>query len=130
MAVAIISAASLLLLVSLLGFHVSNMRVKHKVITGMTDDPTSPVDKAVRAHVNNAEYAGVLMAVMLYLGMMEPALWVQIVIVIVAASRWLMALGFLVCETLAKPHPFKITGSLITYIGGPVLAVAAVLTVL
>ena len=126
----IICGAVLVALVLVLGFWVSIVRTQTRVITGAGDDPTSGLMKAVRAHGNSTEYAGALIGLFVILGLMTgtgalPG-WVEWTIIAVTASRALHALGFLVCKTLEKPHPFKALGSLITYVGGVVLAVYAV----
>lgn len=129
MTVAVISSAAMALLIFLLGFLVSIRRGQTDVMTGMEDDPTSALNKAVRGHANAAEYVPVLVALSLYLGLQSPAAWVEWAIIVAAVSRYLTALGFLTCATLARPHPLKVVGALGTYLAGIALCVAAVLTV-
>lgn len=129
MTIAVISVAVMAIMLFVLGYLVSTRRMGEETITGMSDDPTNPLRKAVRAHGNSAEWVPILAILMLYLGANEPALWVEIVIGIVALGRVAAAIGFLICETLAKPHPLKIFGALTTYVGGIIMAAMAVLTV-
>ncbi len=133
MTIAVLCAAILALSIFLLGFWVSIQRTRTGVITGAGEDPTSGLMKAVRAHANASEYAALLIAMMLYLALSStggPAFWAEIVIIIVTVSRIMVALGFLICQTLEKPHVFKAVGALGTYIGGAALAVAVALTAL
>lgn len=130
MTIAVISVAIMAIMLFVLGFLVSLRRGGEDTITGMSDDPTNPLRKAVRAHGNNAEWVPILAILMLYLGANEPALWVEIVIGVVALGRVAAGIGFLICETLAKPHPLKVFGALTTYIGGTLMAVMAALTVI
>lgn len=139
MLVAVLCAASLGLLVLLLGFWVSIQRVRTRVITGAPDDPTSTLAKAVRAHGNATEFAPTLMVLLLIVGValeqdmsrdpaaFGPVAWLMLAVTL---SRFLHAAGFLFCETLAKPHIFKGLGAAITYFGGSALALVAIASVL
>ena len=135
MTVAIISAASIGLLIFVLGFLVSLARTRSKVITGV-GGPTEFLTKAVRAHANSAEYAPVIMVLMLVVGvanearMVEPFAPLNLLMIAIAASRYLHAAGFLFCETLEKPHALKAIGAVVTYVGGVILSVAAIAAVL
>ena len=129
MTIAVISVAVMAIMLFMLGYLVSTRRMGEETITGMSDDPTNALRKAVRAHGNSAEWVPILAILMLYLAANDPALWVEIVIGIVALGRVAAAIGFLICETLAKTHPLKVFGALTTYIGGTIMAVMAVLTV-
>lgn len=126
---AVIVAALLCGMVFVLGLHVSLQRMKSDVFTGQQDDPTSALNKAVRAHGNTAEFAPAMAVLILYLGTQTPAFWVEIVFCLALASRVSIALGILVCPSLARAHPLKMIGSTGTYITGPILAVLAILTV-
>lgn len=122
-----LSAAIIAIPLFVVGFMVSIQRGKTNVMSGGNDDPTGMLNKTMRSHGNQAEWAGVLVAMILYLGTIEVAGWVAYVALAVAIGRVLHGLGFLVCETLDKPHPLKAIGALITYIGGPILAVMMVI---
>lgn len=130
MTVAVVSVAVMAAMLFLLGLNVSLVRGKTNVIAGVEDDPTSAVNKAVRAHGNNAEWVPILAVLSLYLGMNEPAMWVEIVIALCAASRVVAAIGFITCKSLDQINPLKAIGAMTTYVGGLALAVAAALTVL
>jgi len=128
MTIAIYCISAMALLIFALGLWVSVQRGRTNVITGIETDPTSGLNKAVRAHANAAEYVPTLGVLMLYLGTQPMAAWVGWVMIIAAASRYLTAIGFLACATLEKPHILKAIGALGTYAGGIALCVAAVLT--
>ena len=135
MTIAIACIAANAALVFLLGFWVSIQRsVGDKVIYhGETLSPESALAKAIRAHGNASEYAGVIIGVILatimIVTMKEDGVWpvwITSAIIAVTAARWLHAIGCLTCETLAKPHPLKAIGAIVTYIGGAALAIGLV----
>lgn len=129
MTIAVICIALLGLLLFGLGLFVSVQRGNSNVMTGVSEDPASMLNKAVRAHGNTAEFAPLLAVLILYLGMAEPGVWVIGAMILAVLSRYIMALGFLVCRTLAEPHPLKVVGALGTYLAGLWLSVAALLNV-
>ena len=130
MTIAVLCAAAMALLIFLLGFLVSLRRTQTEIITGLENDPTSNLDKAVRGQANAAEYVPILAVLSIYLGLQGPAPWVEWAIIVAAVSRYLTAIGFLTCATLARPHPLKAIGALGTYGAGIALCVAAALTVM
>ncbi len=126
---AVITTAAMAALIFVLGFLVSIRRTQTDIITGLENDPTSKLNKAVRAHGNAAEYVPVLAVLTIYLGLQGPVIWAEWAMIVAAVSRYLVAIGFLVCTTLARPHPLKAIGAIGTYLSGLALCVAAVLTV-
>ncbi len=129
MTIAIYCIAAMALLIFVLGFWVSIQRGRTNVITGIEADPTSGLNKAVRAHANAAEFVPILAVLMLYLGTQDVAAWVGWAMIVAAVSRYLVVIGFLTCATLEKPHVLKAVGALGTYLAGIALVVAAVMTV-
>jgi uncharacterized protein len=126
------SVAVLGMLVAALGAWVTTVRVRTKVMYhGERMDPHSQIAKAVRAHGNAAEYAGMLMGLYLATGLVYGAAaldtWVATVIVGVTAARYLGAIGFLICETLEKIHPLKALAAVCTYGGSLALAINVLL---
>ncbi|MDJ0921309.1 MAG: MAPEG family protein [Henriciella sp.] len=123
----LICSASLAILTLLLAVWTSIQRGSSKTIAyGAALEPTSAMAKAQRAHGNAAEYAGLLIALFLVVGFAYQgrdlgavASWT---IIAVTVARVIHAIGFLICETLEKPHALKALGALVTYIGGLVLA--------
>ena len=125
--VVLICGASLVILTLLLAFWTSVQRGSSKTIAyGAPLEPSSAMAKAQRAHGNAAEYAALLIGLFLLVGFAYQGrdlgglvMWTLIAVTV---SRFLHALGFLICETLEKPHVLKMIGALVTYVGGLVLA--------
>lgn len=118
----IVCAASQAILVAALGARVTSVRVKTgTMFHGERMDPGSALAKAVRAHGNAAEYAGMLMALFVLTGLAYGATpidtWVSAVIMVISVARYLGAIGFLICTTLEKIHPLKALSAICTYIG-------------
>ncbi|MEL7031638.1 MAG: MAPEG family protein [Pseudomonadota bacterium] len=123
----LICAASLVILTLLLAFWTSMQRGSSKTIAySAPSDPRSAMAKAQRAHGNAAEYAALLIGLFLVVGFAyqgrDLGAVISWTIIAVTVSRVLHALGFLICETLEKPHALKAVGALVTYLGGLVLA--------
>jgi uncharacterized protein len=115
----------LVLLYFALSVNVSRLRGKTKTGIGSGADPSGPLNKAVRAHGNAAEYVPVFVALFLYFAMSAPSGWIAWMVVIATISRVLHAAGMLLTRTFdAPPHPLRGIGSLGTYVGGFALGVA------
>lgn len=126
--VALSCIAALGLLLCLGGLYVSATRARFSTLYGCPGDPAHPLSRAVRAHGNTAEYAGLLAVLMLALALCPTApAWVEWTMVGVTASRYLLAAGILLSPTLARPHPMRAVGALGTYLGGAALAVAVLM---
>lgn len=127
----LLCAASLVILTLLLAFWTSIQRGASKTVAYNAPlDPTSAMAKAQRAHGNSAEYAALLIGLFLIVGFAYQgrdlgalAMWTMVAITV---SRVLHALGFLLCQTLEKPHALKAIGALVTYLGGLLLAGLAI----
>ncbi len=127
----IFCAASLVILTLLLAFWTSIQRGSSKTIAYNAPlDPSSSMAKAQRAHGNAAEYAALLIGLFLVVGFAyegrDLGALVSWTIIAITASRALHAIGFLICETLEKPHALKAIGALVTYLGGLLLAGMAI----
>lgn len=129
MGTAVLCVVAMALLIFLLGFWVSIQRGRTNVITGIEADPTSGLNKAVRAHGNATEFVPILAILMLYLGTQDVAAWVGWAMIVAAVSRYLVVIGFLTCKTLEKPHVLKAIGALGTYVAGIAMCFAAYQTV-
>jgi uncharacterized membrane protein YecN with MAPEG domain len=128
MNVYLLCTAILVLLYFVLALNVSMTRGRVKVGVGSGDDPDGPLNKAVRAHGNAAEFVPLFVALFLYFLLSGSGGWVTWVVVIVTISRVLHALGMLMTPTFkAKPHPLRAIGALGTYVGGFALGVALLL---
>jgi uncharacterized protein len=124
----LVCSAVLVILYFALSLNVSRMRAKTQTGIGTGSDPSGPLNKAVRAHGNAAEYVPIFVALLLYFSLTAPAGWIAWVAIIVTISRVLHAAGMLVTPTFnAPPHPLRAIGSLGTYLGGFALAVALLL---
>ncbi len=123
----LICSAALAILTLLLAFWTSVQRGSSNTIAyGAPLEPTSAMAKAQRAHGNSAEYAGLLIALFLVTGFAYTGRdlggLVTWTIIAVTVSRFIHALGFLICKTLEKPHILKAIGALGTYLGGFILS--------
>lgn len=130
MVVAVSCICALGVLLFGLGISTSAARGSANVLGGQPDDPADTLFKRIRAHGNTAEYAPMLAVLMLYLGLNGAAGWVCWVMIIVTVCRYLLVAGILLSKTLSETHPLRFVGALGTYVGGLVLVVAAVLTVI
>ncbi len=130
MVVAVICVGLLGLLLFGLGMGVSLTRQKNEQGIGHNEDPADPLHKIVRAHANTAEYAPMLSILMLYLGYVGVANWVLWVMGLVTLCRFLIAFGLIAGKTLAQPHPLRFVGALGTYLGGLVLAIMVLVSVM
>ena len=128
----LICSALLALLTLLLGFWTSIQRGASKTIAYHAPlEPTSAMAKAQRAHGNASEYAGVLIGLFLVIGFAyagrDLGATVSGLVIAVTAARFIHALGFLICQTLEKPHVLKALGAVVTYFGGGALAIMVLL---
>jgi uncharacterized membrane protein YecN with MAPEG domain len=131
MLVYLVCSAVLVILYFLLAFNVSRLRGQTQTGVGAGADPSGPLNKAVRAHGNAAEYVPVFLALFLYFSLSAPASWIAWVVVIVTVCRVLHALGMLMTKTFnAPPHPLRAIGAGGTYLGGLALGIALLLRVL
>ena len=121
----LVCSAVLVILYFLLALNVSLTRRRTRTGIGGGDDPAGPMNKAVRAHGNAAEYVPIFVALFLYFLLSGAGGWIEWVAIIVTASRVLHALGMLMTQTFnAPPHPLRAVGALGTYVGGLMLGVA------
>ena len=128
----ILCSAALIILTLVLAFWTSLQRGSSKTIAYNAPlDPTSGMAKAQRAHGNAAEYAALLVGLFILTGFAyagrDLGLAVTSLVIAITVSRFLHALGFLMCATLEKPHVLKMIGALITYLGGLTLSVMIIL---
>ena len=128
MTTAVACVASLALLILGLGFAVSMTRAKKEQISGMNQDPEDLLYKLIRSHGNATEYVPILAIMMLYLGSQQPGPLMQALFIIVTAGRFIQAYGMVSCRSLGAISPFRMAGSLSTYIGGLILAIAMLLS--
>lgn len=127
----LICTGILVILYFALALNVSRMRGKTKTGIGTGEDPSGPLNKAVRAHGNAAEYIPIFVALFLYALMSGMGGWIEWVAVIVTVCRVLQAMGMLMTKTFnAPPHPLRGIGMLGTYAGGFIFGVVLILRAL
>ena len=124
---AVICSALLGILVFGLGFAVSITRGQTQTVGGHSTDPTDRLHRMVRAHGNTCEYAPMLAVLMLLVGMADPATWELWVMGIAVASRYSLAAGILIAQSLEQAHPLRFAGALGTYVTGLLLCVLVVM---
>jgi uncharacterized membrane protein YecN with MAPEG domain len=113
-----------------LGLNVSRLRGKTRTGIGAGDDPSGPLNKAVRAHGNAAENVPIFLALFLYFSLTAPSGWIPWVVVLVTVARFLHAAGMLLTPSFAgPPHPLRAIGAVITTVGGFALGAALLLRV-
>src|SRR5262245_60752991 len=102
----LICSSVLVLLYFALSLNVSLTRGRTKTGIGTGADPSGPLNKAVRAHGNAAEYVPIFLALFLYFALAGAGGWITWVAVIITVCRVLHAIGMLVTRTFnAPPHP-------------------------
>jgi uncharacterized protein len=127
----LVCSGVLVILYFALAVNVSRLRGKTKTGIGTSADPSGPLNKAVRAHGNAAEFVPLFVALFLYFSLSAPGGWIPWVVVLVTVARVLHAAGMLLTPTFdAPPHPLRGIGALGTYVGGFALGVALLLRAL
>src|SRR5215510_3654285 len=128
MNVYLICSGILVILYFWLGLHVSLTRRRTRTSIGSGSDPSGPLNKAVRAHGNAAEYTPIFVALFLYFMLAGFGGWIPWVVVLVTICRVLHAMGMLMTEAFnGPPHPLRAIGAAGTYLGGFALGVALLL---
>jgi len=127
----LLCSAILVLLYFLLALNVSRQRGASKISIGSGDEAWGPLNKAIRAHGNAAEFIPLFVALFLYFLLAGAGGWVTWIVIVATISRVLHALGMLMTTQLNQsPHPFRAIGALGTYISGLALGVALLLRAL
>ena len=121
MNMAMMSSGFIGVLLFVLSLNVSLTRARMSRGFGMESDTGAWLTKSVRAQANAAEYAAILIALILVLEWEGAPYWVDRVYIAAAASRYAHAAGMLLSKDLNKPHPLRFIGSLGTYICGFIL---------
>lgn len=127
----LICSAVLVVLYFLLAVCVSFLRKRTKTGIGSGSDPSGPLNKAVRAHGNAAEYVPIFVALFLYFLLAGFGGWVVWVVIGVTICRVLHAMGMLMTTTFNRPpHPLRAIGAIGTYVGGLACGIALLLRAL
>lgn len=106
-------------------------RRKTRTYFGCTADPTDPLYRLVRGHGNTAEYAGLLCVLIWMAGQSSPSAWSAAAMVGATVGRFCQAAGMLVGPTLdSPPNVLRLVGTTGTYLGGVVLCLLALASLL
>ena len=108
-------------------FYVTVQRGKTNVISGYDTNPADPLYKAIRAHGNSVEYAPIMALMMFVLAQAPLAGWVMWAMILATFFRYLVVMGLLIPQTMAKPNPMRFIGALGTFITGFMLVAAILL---
>ena len=130
MTTALICIALLAMLLFGLGFNVSLVRGKTKVLAHVEPSPDSKIYKAHRAHGNTTEYAPIFAILFYVLGTMNPASWVCWFMIIATASRYIFVMGILSSSSMTELNKLRFIGSLGTYVSGLALSIALLIQVI
>jgi uncharacterized membrane protein YecN with MAPEG domain len=115
----LVCSAILVILYFALAINVSMTRRRTRTGIGSGNDPAGPMNKAVRAHGNAAEYVPIFVALFLYFLLSGAGGWIEWVAIIITVCRVLHAMGMFMSQSFnAPPHPLRAIGTLGTYLGG------------
>lgn len=121
----LVCSAILVLLYAALSLYVSMMRGRLKIGIGPGPDPSGPLNKAVRAHGNSAEYTPLFVALFLYFLTTGASGWITWVVIVITVCRVLHPFGMLLSPDFNRPpHALRAIGALGTYVGCALLGVA------
>jgi uncharacterized membrane protein YecN with MAPEG domain len=121
----LVCSGILVLVYSALSLYVSLMRGRLKIGIGPGPDLSGPLNKAVRAHGNSAEYTPLFVALFLYFLMAGASGWITWAVIGITLCRVLHPIGMLLSPDFNRPpHALRAIGALGTYVGGALLGVA------
>jgi len=124
----LVCSAILVLVYFALAVNVSLTRGKTQTGIGSGTDPDGPLNKAVRAHGNAAEYTPIFVALFLYFLMSGAGGWIAWVAIIVTVARIAHAIGMLSTKSFrGPPSALRSIGAAGTYLGGFALGIALLL---
>lgn len=130
MSISLLCVSLLAFLVIALALVIFVIRFKNNVMYGYATDPENILYRAIRAHGNATEYVPVIALLIYILGTMPISYWVFWCMILITAFRYMTAAGILIPKTMAKPNPFRLIGTLGTYITGFGLCTALLLKAL
>lgn len=115
--------AALGCLLFLLGLSVSILRRRSGIGSGPAPDKNAPLNRAIRAHANTAEFAPFLAVLFLYFGWRGPSGLALGLIVAATVCRFLLVIGLTAWPSISRPNPARFVGALGTYLTGAALSV-------
>ena len=124
MNVYLICSGVLVIVYFLLAHNVSLTRVQTKVGFGTDSDPTSRLNRAIRAHGNASEYVPLFVVLFLYFLASGASGWITWVVVIVTICRILHPISIFIAPDLNGRHALRFVSAVGTYLGGLALGVA------
>jgi len=130
MNVYLLCSAILVIAYFLLANNVSRLRAQSKVGFGMADDPLGPLNRAIRAHGNSAEYTPVFLVLFLYFLSSGASGWITGVVVGVTFCRVLHPISILIAPDLNAIYPPRFISAVGTYLGGFALGAALMIRAL
>lgn len=110
-------------LLFLLGLAVSILRFRSGIGSGLAPEKNAPLNKAIRAHANTAEFAPFLAIIFLYFGWRGPSDLALGLIVAATVCRFLLVIGLTAWPSISRPNPARFIGALGTYLCGAALSV-------
>jgi uncharacterized protein len=126
----LLCSAILVIVYFLLANNVSRIRVGSGVGFGLSDDPAGPLNRAIRAHGNSAEYTPIFLVLFLYFLSTGASGWITWVVVAVTVCRVLHPISILMAPDLNGRYVPRFIAALGTYLGGLALGVALLLRAL
>jgi uncharacterized membrane protein YecN with MAPEG domain len=130
MNVYLLCSAILVIAYFLLANNVSRLRAGSKIGFGMADDPSGPLNRAIRAHGNSAEYTPVFLVLFLYFLSVGASGWITWVVAGVTFCRVLHPISILMAPDLNAIYPPRFVAAVGTYLGGIALGVALLIRAL
>lgn len=115
--------AALGCLLFLLGLSVSILRRRSGIGSGPAPDKNAPLNRAIRAHANTAEFAPFFAVLFLYFGWRGPSALALGLIVAATVCRFLLVIGLTAWPSISRPNPARFVGALGTYLTGVALSV-------
>jgi len=110
-------------LLFLLGLSVSVLRRRSGIGSGPAPEKNAPLNRAIRAHANTAEFAPFLAVIFLYFGWRGPSDLALGLIIAATISRFLLVIGLTAWPSISRPNPARFIGALGTYLCGAALSV-------
>ena len=88
-------------------------------------DPFHPLNVANRAHGNQAEYAGAIIGLMVYIAAYAPSYTANLMMMVFTAARIVFTFGMIGVDVKQKNNKFRYYGAIGTYLFGTLLSVYA-----
>jgi len=123
MNIILLCSAILVIVYFLLANNVSLVRRTSNLGFGMADEPSGPLNRAIRAHGNSAEYTPIFLVLFLYLLSVGAGGWITWVVVVVTFCRVLHPISILIAPDLNAIYPPRFVAAVGTYLGGLALGV-------